>query len=108
MKKTIHYIGLDVHKNSIAMAIAVEKGGEIRSYGAIGGFRIDGGPSGPPPSAAPTGRKILAQGNALGSSAKNKSSPVGAEQSPQTRVANSTEGFCRSFRARQIVFFQQP
>src|SRR5437773_9440389 len=37
MKKIIHYIGLDVHKNSIAVAIAVEEGGELRGYGAIGG-----------------------------------------------------------------------
>jgi len=33
MIKIIHYIGLDVHKNSIAVAIAVEEGGELRSYG---------------------------------------------------------------------------
>ena len=31
MKRIIHYIGLDVHKNSIAVAIAVEDGGELRS-----------------------------------------------------------------------------
>jgi len=41
MKKTIHYIGLDVHKNSIAVAIAVEDGGELRSYGTIGGKLAD-------------------------------------------------------------------
>jgi len=37
MNKIIHYIGLDVHKNSIAVAIAVEDGGELRSYGTVGG-----------------------------------------------------------------------
>jgi hypothetical protein len=31
MKKIIHYIGLDVHKNSIAVAIAIGDGGELRS-----------------------------------------------------------------------------
>src|SRR4051794_9797454 len=41
MKNTIHYIGLDVHKNSIAVAIAVEDGGELRSYGTIGGKLAD-------------------------------------------------------------------
>ena len=41
MIKIIHYIGLDVHKNSIAVAIAVEEGGELRSYGTIGGKLAD-------------------------------------------------------------------
>ncbi len=41
MKKIIHYIGLDVHKDSIAVAIAVEDGGELRSYGTIGGKLAD-------------------------------------------------------------------
>jgi transposase len=41
MKKIIHYIGLDVHKNSIAVAIAVENGGELRSYGTVGGKLAD-------------------------------------------------------------------
>src|SRR5438093_3827141 len=33
MNKTIHYLGLDVHKNSIHVAIAVEEGCQLRSYG---------------------------------------------------------------------------
>lgn len=37
MKKMIHYIGLDVHKESIAVAIAPESSGELRKYGVIGG-----------------------------------------------------------------------
>jgi hypothetical protein len=37
MKKTIYYVGLDVHKNSIA----VGDGGELRSYGTIGGKLAD-------------------------------------------------------------------
>jgi transposase len=32
---------LDVHKNSIAVAIAVGDGGELRSYGTIGGKLAD-------------------------------------------------------------------
>lgn len=40
MKKTVHYIGLDVHKESIAVAIAVNKG-ELRRYGVIGGKLAD-------------------------------------------------------------------
>ena len=35
MKKT-YYIGLDTHKESIAIAIA-EEGGEMRFYGTTGG-----------------------------------------------------------------------
>jgi transposase len=37
MKKTVHYIGLDVHKESIAVAIAPEGNTEVREYGIIGG-----------------------------------------------------------------------
>ena len=40
MKKIIHYIGLDVHKDSISAAIAVA-GGEVRHYGKIGGKLSD-------------------------------------------------------------------
>jgi len=36
MKKSIHFIGMDVHKNSISIAIAEEgRAGEIRNYGKI-------------------------------------------------------------------------
>ena len=36
MKKTIKYIGLDVHKNSISIAIADDgRDGEVRYYGKI-------------------------------------------------------------------------
>jgi transposase len=37
MKKRVHYIGLDVHKETIAVAIAVEGDTEVRNYGIIGG-----------------------------------------------------------------------
>lgn len=37
MNKKVHYIGLDVHKETIAVAIAPEGGGEVRNYGIIGG-----------------------------------------------------------------------
>src|SRR2546421_2979566 len=37
MSKTVHYLGLDVHKETIAVAIAPEGGGEVRKYGVIGG-----------------------------------------------------------------------
>jgi transposase len=40
MKKIIHYIGLDVHKDSITAAIAVA-GGEVRHYGKVGGKLAD-------------------------------------------------------------------
>ena len=33
MKKIVHYIGLDVHKETIAVAIAPEGSTEVRSYG---------------------------------------------------------------------------
>ena len=36
MNKKVHYLGMDVHKESIEIAIAVE-GGELRRYGKIGG-----------------------------------------------------------------------
>lgn len=37
MNKTVHYIGLDVHKETIAVAIAPEGSTEVRHYGIIGG-----------------------------------------------------------------------
>ena len=37
MKKIVHYIGLDVHKDSIAVAIAPQNSAEVRRYGIIGG-----------------------------------------------------------------------
>jgi transposase len=37
MNKKVHYIGLDVHKETIAVAIAPEGSGEVRNYGIIGG-----------------------------------------------------------------------
>jgi transposase len=37
MNKIVHYIGLDVHKETIAVAIAPQNTTEVRSYGVIGG-----------------------------------------------------------------------
>jgi transposase len=37
MKKIVHYLGLDVHKATIAVAIAPQNTTEVRSYGVIGG-----------------------------------------------------------------------
>ncbi len=37
MKKIIHYIGLDVHKETIAVSIAPQNSTEVRRYGIIGG-----------------------------------------------------------------------
>jgi transposase len=37
MNKIVHYIGLDVHKDSIAVAIAPHNSTEVRRYGIIGG-----------------------------------------------------------------------
>ena len=37
MKKIVHYIGLDVHKESIAVSIAPQNSTEVRRYGVIGG-----------------------------------------------------------------------
>jgi transposase len=37
MNKNVHYIGLDVHKDSIAVAIAPQNSTEVRRYGIIGG-----------------------------------------------------------------------
>lgn len=37
MNKIIHYLGLDVHKDSIAVSIAPEASPEVRRYGIIGG-----------------------------------------------------------------------
>ena len=37
MNKTVHYVGLDVHKETIAVAIAPQNSTEVRAYGIIGG-----------------------------------------------------------------------
>ena len=37
MKKRVHYIGLDVHKETIAVSIAPQHSTEVRRYGIIGG-----------------------------------------------------------------------
>src|SRR4030095_2281704 len=37
MNKRVHYIGLDVHKETIAVAIASAGDTEVRNYGVIGG-----------------------------------------------------------------------
>ena len=37
MNKTLHYLGLDVHKDSIAVSIAPQGTTEVRRYGLIGG-----------------------------------------------------------------------
>src|SRR6185437_8083736 len=37
MNKTVHYIGLDVHKETIAVSIAPQSTTEVRRYGIIGG-----------------------------------------------------------------------
>ena len=37
MKSEILYLGLDVHSQSIAIALAEAQGGEARSYGSISG-----------------------------------------------------------------------
>ena len=37
MNKVIHYLGLDVHKDSIAVSIAPQNSAEVRRYGIIGG-----------------------------------------------------------------------
>ena len=37
MNKTLHYLGLDVHKDSIAVSIAPQGITEVRRYGLIGG-----------------------------------------------------------------------
>ena len=37
MNKVIHYIGLDVHKESIAVSIAPAHSTKARRYGIIGG-----------------------------------------------------------------------
>jgi len=37
MNKIIHYVGLDVHKDSIAVSIAPQNSTEVRRYGIIGG-----------------------------------------------------------------------
>ena len=37
MNKIVHYLGLDVHKESIAVSIAPQNSTEVRRYGIIGG-----------------------------------------------------------------------
>jgi len=37
MNKTVHYLGLDVHKETIAVSIAPQNSTEVRRYGMIGG-----------------------------------------------------------------------
>jgi len=37
MNKIVHYLGLDVHKDSIAVSIAPQNSTEVRRYGIIGG-----------------------------------------------------------------------
>ena len=37
MNKIVHYLGLDVHKDSIAVSIAPQHSTEVRRYGIIGG-----------------------------------------------------------------------
>ena len=37
MNKTVHYLGLDVHKDSIAVSIAPAGTTEVRRYGIING-----------------------------------------------------------------------
>ena len=41
MNKTVHYIGSDVHKETIAVAIAPSGDTEVRHYGVIGGKLAD-------------------------------------------------------------------
>ena len=37
MTKIVHYLGLDVHKETIAVSIAPQNSTEVRRYGIIGG-----------------------------------------------------------------------
>jgi transposase len=37
MNKIVHYFGLDVHKDSIAVSITPQNSTEVRRYGIIGG-----------------------------------------------------------------------
>ena len=37
MNKTVHYLGLDVHKETIAVSIAPQGSTEVRRYGIING-----------------------------------------------------------------------
>ena len=41
MSKIIHFIGLDVHKESVALSIAPSDSTEVRFYGTIGGRHQD-------------------------------------------------------------------
>jgi len=40
MNKIVHYIGLDVHKETIAVSIAQQNSTEVRRYGIIGGTLV--------------------------------------------------------------------
>jgi methylase of polypeptide subunit release factors len=41
MKKHITFVGLDVHKDSINVALAdADRNGDVRYYGAIGGIPV--------------------------------------------------------------------
>jgi hypothetical protein len=37
MNKIVHYIGWDIHKETIAVSIAPQNSAEVRRYGGIGG-----------------------------------------------------------------------
>jgi len=37
MNKKVHYLGLDVHRETIAVSIAPQDSTEVRRYGIIGG-----------------------------------------------------------------------
>ena len=41
MSTVIHFIGLDVHKESVAVSIAPSNSTEVRHYGTIGGALAD-------------------------------------------------------------------
>ena len=41
MSQSIHFLGLDVHKESVAVSIAPSDATEVRFYGTIGGRQQD-------------------------------------------------------------------
>ncbi|MCI0746461.1 MAG: hypothetical protein L0Y58_13745 [Verrucomicrobia subdivision 3 bacterium] len=43
MNKIVHYIGLDVHKETLAVLIAPQNSSELRRYGIIGGVTLGEG-----------------------------------------------------------------